>query len=81
MPRMGGHALAREIRRRERPGGGRLPILALTANALAGEADAVRDSGMDEYLTKPLRLAALGAALKRWVAEPGSSSLSGYLGR
>ena len=45
----------------------RIPILALTANALRGEAVRVRAAGMDEYLTKPLELHLLKDALTRWL--------------
>ena len=40
-----------------------MPILALTANALRGEAVRAQSAGMDEYLTKPLQLHLLKAAL------------------
>ena len=71
-PDMDGYALAETIRR---GGGGagpaaaqrRMPILALTANALRGEAMRAQAAGMDEYLTKPLQLHLLKAALDKWL--------------
>ena len=39
----------------------------MTANALRDEAAHVRDAGMDEYLTKPIRLADLARAMARWL--------------
>jgi len=70
MPDMDGIDLARAIRHEE-GGRARIPILALTANALADEADRCKRAGMDDYLTKPLQLGALEEALTRWlVAEP-----------
>jgi signal transduction histidine kinase/ActR/RegA family two-component response regulator len=47
----------------------RVPVVALTANALAGNADRCRDAGMDDYLTKPCTVDKLEAVLKRWL-EP-----------
>jgi signal transduction histidine kinase/DNA-binding response OmpR family regulator len=71
MPEMDGYALAEAIRQEEIRQGtareARLPILALTANALRGEAVRTQAIGMDEYLTKPLRLEALKAAIERWL--------------
>jgi CheY-like chemotaxis protein len=51
------------------PGGG-LPIIALTANALAGERERCLAAGMDGYLTKPLEPEALYAELCRWLRSP-----------
>ena len=71
MPGMDGYSLAQAVRRREAEHGAeydtRIPILALTANALRGEAVRVRAAGMDEYLTKPLELHLLKDALTRWL--------------
>jgi HPt (histidine-containing phosphotransfer) domain-containing protein len=66
MPEMDGYALAEAIRREE-AGRWRIPILALTANAVRGEANRVRAMGMDEYLTKPIQLHVLRAALEKWL--------------
>ena len=71
MPVMDGYALAAAIRCDEQQSGRqRLPIIALTANALAGEANAALAVGMDEYLTKPVLLQVLADALKRWLPPP-----------
>jgi CheY-like chemotaxis protein/HPt (histidine-containing phosphotransfer) domain-containing protein len=74
MPEMDGHGLVETIRRDEAsrgiaPGKG-IPILALTANALRSEASRAEAAGMNEYLTKPLNLGLLKAALLRWL-PPG----------
>ena len=66
MPEMDGYALTLEIRLAE-GGGSRIPIIALTANALQGEAERCRSVGMDDYLTKPAPLAALSETLARWL--------------
>ncbi len=71
MPEMDGYELTRAIRREEaqRAPATRLPIVALTANALRGEAERARALGMDDYLTKPLQLEQLRDALARWLAR------------
>ena len=66
MPQMDGYELAVRVRAAE-AGRRRLPIVALTANAVKGEAKRCRDVGMDDYMTKPVQLANLGAMLERWI--------------
>ena len=66
MPNMDGFELTRRIRAEE-PAGTHLPIVAVTANALQGEALRCRENGMDDYLTKPLRLNELGPMLAKWL--------------
>ncbi|MDE2371539.1 MAG: PAS domain-containing protein [Burkholderiales bacterium] len=67
MPRMDGYQLAEAIRGEESRAARRhrVPIVALTANAMKGEAERCRAAGMDEYLTKPVRLPRLEAELRR----------------
>jgi len=74
MPEMDGYALTETIRREE-AGQSRMPILALTANALKSEEHRALDLGMDEYLTKPLLLHLLGAALERWLPRACAAAL------
>jgi signal transduction histidine kinase/CheY-like chemotaxis protein/HPt (histidine-containing phosphotransfer) domain-containing protein len=76
MPEMDGYALVETIRREE-TGRSRMPILALTANALRGEANRARAVGMDEYLTKPVQLQLLQAALRQWLPRAGVETVSG----
>jgi PAS domain S-box-containing protein len=66
MPEMDGYELTASIRAEEQ-GVCRIPILALTANTIKGEADRCRAGGMDDYLSKPLQLADLKAALETWL--------------
>ena len=66
MPNMDGFELTEAIRQGE-PQGARLPIIAITANAMQGEAQRCRERGMDDYLSKPLRLAELGPMLAKWM--------------
>ncbi len=68
MPVMDGYAATRAIREREASTGAeRLPIVALTANALVGDAADCLASGMDAHLAKPYTRAQLAAALARWL--------------
>jgi signal transduction histidine kinase/HPt (histidine-containing phosphotransfer) domain-containing protein/ActR/RegA family two-component response regulator len=66
MPVMDGYDLALAIRVAE-AGGPRTPIVALTANALDGEAERCRNAGMDDYLSKPASLVSLANVLGRWL--------------
>ncbi|WP_161498983.1 response regulator [Cryobacterium aureum] len=66
MPEMNGYELAAAIRAAE-PQGTRMPILAMTASAVRGDADHARMVGMNEYLMRPLHLAKLRAALLNWL--------------
>ena len=70
MPDMDGFELTRQIRAEEVVRGDRTrtPIVALTANALKGEAERCLVAGMDDYLTKPLTLDRLREAVSRWTA-------------
>ena len=78
MPRMDGYDLARAIR--ADPAGARVPIVAVTANALKDEAERCRQAGMDAYLTKPVSLVQLGETLRRWLALGEIQAISGSVG-
>ena len=79
MPQLDGYALTQIIRKEEaeegRVGRERMPILALTANALRDEATRARAAGMDEYLTKPILLRDLSVALATWLPSTSVSTL------
>jgi PAS domain S-box-containing protein len=66
MPVMDGLEATRAIRLEERHGK-RVPIVALTANALASDRQACLAAGMDEHLAKPLELARLEACLAQYL--------------
>jgi signal transduction histidine kinase/HPt (histidine-containing phosphotransfer) domain-containing protein len=68
MPEMNGYDLARSIRKLESVSGARrTPIVACTANALSGAAEACLAAGMDDYLPKPVNLAMLSKKLDYWL--------------
>jgi PAS domain S-box-containing protein len=69
MPKMDGFEATRELRRRE-DGRRHLPVIAMTAGALAEDRQRCLDAGMDDYLAKPIDLAELRAVLERWVFAP-----------
>jgi CheY-like chemotaxis protein len=64
MPMMDGPTAAQRIRELGGRAGG-IPIIALTANALVGDRDRYLAAGMTDYLSKPVDVAALYAALGR----------------
>lgn len=68
MPGLDGYDTAREIRRREsaeqRP---RVPIIAMTANAMLGDREACIAAGMDDYIAKPISFDVLDEKLERWL--------------
>ncbi|MGH8492301.1 MAG: response regulator [Moraxellaceae bacterium] len=69
MPGLSGLEATQAIRAHEQESGAkkRLPIVALTAHAMANEKEALLKSGMDDYLTKPVQEAQLAHMLQKWV--------------
>jgi signal transduction histidine kinase/CheY-like chemotaxis protein/HPt (histidine-containing phosphotransfer) domain-containing protein len=74
MPEMDGYDLTLQIRVAE-GGRTRLPIIALTANALKGESERCLAVGMDDYLSKPAPLTDLSAALEKWLPLESPSTI------
>ncbi|MCU7376190.1 ATP-binding protein [Paucibacter sp. O1-1] len=74
MPAMDGYTLAAAVRAEEGDGP-RLPIIAVSANALRDEELRCRQAGMDGYLTKPVRLTQLKAAIDAWLRPAPPTSV------
>ncbi|MQX38138.1 PAS domain S-box protein [Roseospira navarrensis] len=71
MPEMDGYDLTERIRAHETEArdARRTPVVALTADAIAGTARQCLDRGMDDYLTKPVAIADLEAAIAKWLPQ------------
>ena len=91
MPEMDGLEATRKIRETERkplkdPSGktegevhvpNKVPIIALTANALPGDRERCLDAGMDDFLTKPVRLEELSTMISKWLPhQTGSKTMN-----
>jgi signal transduction histidine kinase/DNA-binding NarL/FixJ family response regulator/HPt (histidine-containing phosphotransfer) domain-containing protein len=79
MPVMDGLTATLRIRELEASGAGRVPVIALTANAMTGEYEKCMAAGMDGFLTKPLNVDRLrevlaGFGLQNEVTEPDTST-------
>ncbi|MFT3709791.1 MAG: response regulator [Archangium sp.] len=77
MPVLDGLEATRRIRLTEAPGARRLPIIALTANAMKGDDQICLDAGMDAYLTKPIDLERLSEMLDTLAASPIEMNVRG----
>jgi PAS domain S-box-containing protein len=73
MPEMDGFEATRELRGRERSSiGRRVPIIALTANAMAQDREECLNAGMDDHLSKPFSMQTLQDKLDRWMPQAAS---------
>jgi signal transduction histidine kinase/CheY-like chemotaxis protein len=69
MPEMDGLEAARQIRADSRGQGGRIPIIAMTANAMEGDRERCLESGMDGYVAKPIKVSQMMSEMARLIAH------------
>ena len=78
MPVMDGYQATAALREREAAGARRLPVVALTANAMDGDRNQCLAAGMDDYLSKPYTKKQLQQILSRWLqAAPAETEKPG----
>lgn len=74
MPEMDGYEATRRIRWLEGKKGRHVPIIAMTAHAMTGDRDRCIEAGMDDYISKPVKLDALDQVLQRNLFNTQSGS-------
>ncbi len=67
MPVLDGYEATRAIREKEKNIEQRIPVIAMTANAMEGDKDKCLAAGMDDYVAKPVKMQALKETLQRWL--------------
>ncbi len=79
MPKMNGYEATGVIRQKEKAEsqGHHIPIVALTAHAMAGDRERCLAAGMDDYVIKPFKQKELGPVLERWLFEQPARSNHG----
>jgi two-component system sensor histidine kinase/response regulator len=75
MPEMDGLEATRRLR--QDPAFQKLPIIAMTANAMKADMEACLAAGMNDFLAKPIEMASLMRCLRRWLPQPGAETNGG----
>ena len=73
MPIMDGYTAVRILRQNEEASGKHLPVIAMTANAMAGDREKCLRAGMDDYMSKPLNRALMEQTLRKWLPPDAKS--------
>jgi CheY-like chemotaxis protein len=82
MPEIDGYEATRRFRDHETiTDSDRLPIIAMTANALEGDRERCLEAGMDDYLSKPLRASELEVVLDRWLTDHSTREATATAGQ
>ncbi len=68
MPELDGYEATREVRRRQGTGR-RIPVIAMTANAMKGDRERCLEAGMDDYMAKPVAPEGFSEMLDRWAGQ------------
>ena len=71
LPDIDGYEVARRLRASRKQGLAYIPIIAITANALKGDAEKALDAGCDVYMSKPINIRELWARVEAYVESPG----------
>jgi len=74
MPDIDGYEATRRIRHMRTPAA-KIPIVAITAHALAGEREKCIAAGMNDYLAKPVSLEQIGAVVRLWASKESAAEL------
>ena len=70
LPDIDGYEVARRLRKSPKTALARIPIIAITANALKGDAEKALDAGCDVYMSKPINIRELWARVEAFVPMP-----------
>src|SRR3954471_19928157 len=76
MPELDGFEATHEIRERDAAANARVPIVALTANAMVGDRAQCLEAGMNDCLSKPFNFIDLAAVLQRWIIMPPHAQIA-----